>query len=70
MQKNRLSISQEQRLFLLRELSPIAEGLNKELALEGISNEARLAVAGELQLVNDLIRKLEARSSYTKGTHY
>ena len=70
MQKNRVSITNPQRLFMLRELSSIVEGLNEELALPEISNEARTAIVDELNLVNDLIRKLERHSPYKKGENY
>ena len=70
MQKNRLSISREQRLFLLRELAPIRKGLEKELNLEGISVEARIAVAGELAMVSDLVRKLERTREFVEGVNY
>lgn len=69
-QKQRLSISNEQRLFMLREFTTIRRGLEKELALEGISNEARVAVVNEFDLVSDMIRKLERHSSFTPGVHY
>jgi len=70
MEKNRVSITNPQRLFMLRELSSIVEGLNEELALPEISNEARTAIVDELNLVNDLIRKLERHSPYKKGENY
>jgi len=70
MQKNRVSVTNPQRLFLLRELTSIAEGLGQDLALPEISNEGRTAVVDELNLVNDLIRKLERHSPYAKGVNY
>jgi len=70
MQKNRLSISREQRLFLLRELVSIRRGFEKELNLEGISLEARIAVADELAMVSDLVRKLERTHEFVEGVNY
>ena len=70
MQKNRISVTNPQRLFMLRELSSIREGLNEDLALSDISNEGRTAIVDDLNLVNDLIRKLERHSPYKKGENY
>ena len=70
MQKNRLSISREQRLFLLRELVSIRKSLEKTLKMEGISLEARIAVADELAMVSDLVRKLERTHEFVEGVNY
>lgn len=69
-QKNRISISNEQRLMLLRELVSIRRSLSEELALSGISQAAIEAAAHELGQVKDLIRKLERHSPYQEGVNY
>ena len=66
----KVSVTNEQRLFLLRELVSIRNGLSHEIGVEGASVEGRLAVAEELSLVHDMIRKLEHRSPYEAGKHY
>jgi len=66
----KISMTNEQRLFLLRELVSIRKGLSEEIGVKGASVEGRLAVAGELSLVHDVIRKLEHRLPYGEGKHY